>query len=335
MRPESVQVPEDQAITTYYIDLVGSCNLRCPSCPIGNSRGVDRPVGVMSEQLFKDIVQKIRRESPAVKLLWLFNWTEPVLHPRLPALIAIAREYGFRVCLSSNLNAGKHFDQVMAAEPCVWIVSLSGFTQDVYARGHTAGDIEVVKDNMRRLSELRKRYGNKTDVSVSYHCYNDNLGAEYENMRDFCASLDLACVPTLAYFYPLEKLFDYFDGSLSEEDQVLVNRLIVSPAEASKLALARPSEDCGLRSKMMSINCDGSVSLCCTVFDKKYAISESYLDVSLAELQARKYRHETCKACMSKGLHDAFAYHPVDQWRKQALNNLPGVKLPEGLLASD
>ena len=43
-------------ISTYYIDLVGSCNLRCPSCPIGNSRGVDRPVGVMSEQLFEDIV---------------------------------------------------------------------------------------------------------------------------------------------------------------------------------------------------------------------------------------------------------------------------------------
>ena len=322
-------------IATYYIDVVGSCNLRCPSCPIGNSRGVDRPVGVMSEDLFEQIVRKVRRESPSVKLLWLFNWTEPVLHPRLPALIAIAREHGFRVCLSSNLNAGKHFDQVMAAEPRLWIVSLSGFTQDVYARGHTKGDIEVVKANMRRLSELRKQYGDKTEVSISYHCYTDNLGEEYEQMRAYCESLDLACVPTLAYFYPLEKLFDYFDGTLTEEDRTLVERLIVSPDEASAMALANPSDDCGLRSKMMSINCDGSVSLCCTVFDKKYVIADNYLDVSLEDLQARKYAHETCAQCMSMGLHDSFTYAPVDQWRAKAQENLPGVVLPQGLLASE
>ncbi len=322
-------------ISTYYIDLVGSCNLRCPSCPIGNSRGVDRPVGVMSEQLFEDIVTKIRRESPAVDLLWLFNWTEPVLHPRLPTLIEIARQHGFRVCLSSNLNAGKNFDQVMAAEPALWIVSLSGFSQEVYELGHTKGEIDVVKDNMRLLSELRTRYGKKTDVSISYHCYNDNLGSEYDNMRDFCASLDLACVPTLAYFYPLEKLFDYFEGNLNPEDQALVDRLVVSPAEASSMALEDPSDDCGLRSSMMSINCDGSVSLCCTVFDRKYVIAESYLDVPLAELQTRKYQHDTCKSCMSRGLHDAFAYHPLPAWRERARDNLPGVVVPEELLKLD
>jgi hypothetical protein len=322
-------------ISTYYIDVVGSCNLRCPSCPIGNSRGTDRPVGIMSERMFEDIIMKVRRESPSVDLLWLFNWTEPVLHPRLPGLIEIAREHGFRVCLSSNLNAGKNFDQVMAAEPNLWIVSLSGFSQDIYSLGHTKGDIEVVKENMRRLSELRHRYGDKTDVSISYHCYNDNLGVEYDNMRAFCASLDLACVPTLAYFYPLEKLFDYFDGTLSVEDHALVDRLIVSPAEASEIALANPSEDCVLRSNMMSINCDGSVSLCCTVFDKKYGIADSYLEIPLAELQARKYRHETCKSCMSKGLHDAFTYQPLNEWRARAEGNLPGVTLPEGLLLQE
>ena len=331
----TLQTPNPPEISTYYIDVVGSCNLRCPSCPIGNSRGIDRPVGIMSERMFEDIVMKVRRESPSVDLLWLFNWTEPVLHPRLPALIEIAREHGFRVCLSSNLNAGKNFDQVMAAEPKLWIVSLSGFSQEIYSRGHTKGDIEVVKENMRLLSQLRHRYGDKTEVSISYHCYRDNLGTEYDNMREFCASLDLACVPTLAYFYPLEKLFDYFDGTLSEEDRALVDRLIVSPAEASEIALANASDDCVLRSKMMSINCDGSVSLCCTVFDKKYVIADSFLEVPLAQLQARKYSHETCGSCMSRGLHDAFAYHPETEWRARAEQNSPGVVLPKGLLLEE
>lgn len=254
------------------------------------------------------------------------------MHPRLPALIEIAHEHGFRVCLSSNLNAGMHFDEVMAAGPRLWIVSLSGFSQEVYARGHTRGDIEAVKTNMRRLSELRARYGQKTEVSISYHCYNDNLGDEYTQMREYCESLDLSCVPTLAYFYPLEKLFDYFEGTLSPADQTLVDRLIGSPSEASALGLSAASKDCVLRSDMMSINCDGSVALCCTVFDKKYTIAEAFLDVTLEDLQARKYQQDTCKKCMSMGLHDAFTYRPTAGWRKKAEENVSGSLLPDVLL---
>lgn len=286
----------------------------------------------MSPARFERIVRKIRRESPEVGLLWLFNWTEPVLHPKLPELIGIARDHGFRVCLSSNLNAGKRFDEVMAARPRLWIVSLSGFSQAVYARGHARGDIEVVKSNLQRLGELRRKYGGQTEVSVSYHCYRDNLDGEYQRMRRLCDALDIACVPTLAYFFPLEKLFDYFDGNLSPEDRALVGRLIVSPAEASRLALADPSPDCALRSRTMAINCDGSVSLCCTVFDRKYVIADDFLDVSLEELQARKYAHTTCAKCMSLGLHDSFNYHPQQAWRDAAADNLGATSLPENLL---
>ena len=285
----------------------------------------------MSAELFENIAKKIRSESPSVKLLWLFNWTEPVLHPRLPQLIAIAREHGFRVCLSSNLNAGKHFEDVMAATPRLWIVSLSGFSQEIYARGHERGDIETVKANMRHPSELRYRYGEKTEISVSYHCYNDNVD-EYSQMREYCDSLGLGCAPTLAFFYPLEKLFAYFEGTLTAQDQALVDRLIVSPREATEMALVNPSADCVLRSQAMAINCDGSVSLCCTVFDKKYQIAPSYLDASLTDLQARKYAHDTCNKCMSKGLHDSFSYSPIADWRARAEENMPGVVLPAELL---
>lgn len=323
------------SVETYYIDLVGSCNLKCPSCPIANSRGADRPVGVMSENMFTDIVRKIRRESPDVQQLWLFNWTEPVLHPRLPALIEIAREEGFRVCLSSNLNAGKDLEGVMAAAPLQWIVSLSGFTQDVYARGHTRGDIETVKANMERLAGYKAKHGVDTHLLVSYHCYNDNLGDEYEQMRAFSESLGFHITPTYAYFYPLEKLFDYFEAGLEGEDQALVDRLIVSPARASDMALAQPSPDCVLRSNMMTINCDGSVALCCAVFDKRYGIGERFVDVPLDELQARKYAHDTCKKCMGLGLHDAFAYHPAAGWRDAATEALPGADFPEGLFGGD
>jgi len=227
----------------------------------------------------------------------------------------------------------KNFEQVVAAQPKLWIVSLSGFNQNIYERGHQKGDIEAVKQNMRKLSELNAQYGNNIEISVSYHCYSDNMGEEYAAMKRFSEEIGIMCIPTIAFFYPLEKLFAYFDGTLTEDDQLLIDRLIVSPEQASKIALKTPSSDCNLRSTMMAINCDGSVSLCCTVFDKKYQIAEKFLDVSLEELQARKYSHETCKSCMGQGLHDSFSYTPVKEWRAQAQKNLsPGFELPEGLL---
>lgn len=38
----------------YFIDVVGGCNLRCPSCPVGNSPEADHSKGLMDVQLFKD-----------------------------------------------------------------------------------------------------------------------------------------------------------------------------------------------------------------------------------------------------------------------------------------
>src|SRR5262249_38854706 len=46
----------------FVIDIVGTCNLRCPTCPVGNSP--ERPKGFMDLALFERIIAKIRRESP-------------------------------------------------------------------------------------------------------------------------------------------------------------------------------------------------------------------------------------------------------------------------------
>ena len=49
---------------SYSVDIVGNCNLRCPSCPVGN---IDlkhtRPKGFILKELFYEIADKIARES--------------------------------------------------------------------------------------------------------------------------------------------------------------------------------------------------------------------------------------------------------------------------------
>src|SRR4029077_12200269 len=46
----------------FVIDIVVACNLRCPTCPVGNSP--ERPKGFMDLALFERIIAKIRQDSP-------------------------------------------------------------------------------------------------------------------------------------------------------------------------------------------------------------------------------------------------------------------------------
>ena len=53
----------------------------------------------------------------------------------------------------------------------------------------------------------------------------------------------------------------------------------------------------------MAINADGSVALCCAVFDNKYNIADNFLEISHADLQKLKYSHPLCEECMRHGVY--------------------------------
>ena len=97
------------------MDVSGACNLRCPSCPVGNI-GYVTPTGLIDLDLFRRIIAKASDEY-RIKNVSLFNWGEPLLHPKLSELIRIVKSYGHRCQLSSNLNLLRNIDEVLAARP--------------------------------------------------------------------------------------------------------------------------------------------------------------------------------------------------------------------------
>src|SRR3979411_1097275 len=62
----------------YFIDVVGSCNLRCPSCPGGNW-GPPAAKGTMDVDRFRRVIDKIVSWHDRSQHLWvdLYNWGEP------------------------------------------------------------------------------------------------------------------------------------------------------------------------------------------------------------------------------------------------------------------
>jgi MoaA/NifB/PqqE/SkfB family radical SAM enzyme len=109
----------------FVIDIVGTCNLSCPSCPVGNMGDVDRPTGLMELGLFRDIVKKIIDETPDPTAIHLYNWGEPFLDKELPELIKVVKESGLACALSTNLTTlDPNLRAVLKAKPDGILVSL-------------------------------------------------------------------------------------------------------------------------------------------------------------------------------------------------------------------
>lgn len=288
----------------YIIEVVGTCNLRCPSCPVGNLGDAGRPRGFMDVSMFEAIVEKISRETPSKAAnLWLFNWGEPLLHPEISRLIEIGRKAGFPVVLSSNLNHKHEFRDAIKAGPSDMIISASGFTQEVYRRTHKRGNIELVKENMRKLRGYMDEFNSPMSVRVAYHLYRHNL-VDANRMADYAKSLGIDFTPVVAFLQPIEKLVQAIEGRLEGEDRDIVDLMLDHPILSKILRREKLVNvtDCTLRTNMMTINHDGSVALCCGVYDSRNMLGANFLDLSHEQLQAKKYEHEFCKTCFTHGL---------------------------------
>ncbi len=295
----------------YAIDIVGTCNLKCPSCPVGNSDGGQRPKGTMALQVFEQIIEKILQESPSERPeVWLFNWGEPSLHPELPTMVSLLRQHRIRNMISTNLNYEKGVERLAEASADVIKISLSGFHPDTYSPSHAGGDIEHVKQNMLNLRQALDRADSQTDVWVGHHIYRHNFH-EQEEVSEFCEQLGFSWRPIQAFWQPIEELV-----RLKETRNItdpLYNDLLIDPVANADQVLTnrKKSYDCELRFNQTAINVDGTVALCCSIYNNENMLGLNFLDHSHAAIEKAKYNHGFCQTCRSNGFDYSISELPV------------------------
>jgi MoaA/NifB/PqqE/SkfB family radical SAM enzyme len=296
---------------TLYVDIVGGCNLRCPSCPVGNSSDKTTPHGVMAPELLDRICAKAAREfhKPTV---YLFNWAEPFLHPRLDEMIRAVHRHGLEVDLSSNLNISRNFEKVLAAGPRGLRVSMSGFEQENYGKTHKRGDIERVKANMAELADIKARLRSRTKLSVLFHRYLGNHEDEAK-MRAYAEGLGFEFSPVWAYFMPAEKFIALGQGGigsnrLTQDDRDVIARFALDPVEAIEIARTHKDKPCRLLERSLVLTHTGDVMLCCATYDTKQFSIGNYLDTSGEDIQQKREAHAYCGECAEQGGHVYFNY---------------------------
>lgn len=293
---------------TIIIDVIGGCNLKCPSCPNGYFKAKN-PGGMMDLETFKKILEKASREYPGA-IIALYNWTEPFLHPQIAEFIKTVHSFGFKSILSSNLNLLPFdLDEFSKAGLGSLTISLSGFSQKIYEIGHRGGNIETVKENMRKLSLALKKAGASTKITVYYHKYLYNL-EEIDLMKNFAESLGFAFGHDWAYFMPIEGIKDYLDDKLAQSEvDFIEKKLALDIRQAVEATKPFRKEPCLFPTSLLTIDWRGQIQLCCGLYDSgKFSIG-SYLDTASEIIEERLKKHPYCKECMKIGLHILISWH--------------------------
>ena len=291
----------------FYVDVFSYCNLRCPSCPVGNKTGhTDHlPRGLMSPALLGEILDKALSEC-VVSVIGLYNWTEPLLHPEIAALIRTVKDRGIPCVVSSNLNALRNPEELLASGLDALRISLSGFTQPVYVIGHRGGNIEIVKANMHRLAAAKAATGAATSINVFYHRYRYNE-CEIKPMSALSHKLGFGFESTLAYVMPVEKIIAMAQGQQSPEDRELLSNLVVPLDRALAVTSRTNKTSCSLLEDIITIDVAGNAMLCCGSSMERGNVIGSFLNLPLDEIQRRRRERTLCASCLQLGIPDYFA----------------------------
>jgi organic radical activating enzyme len=299
-RPGNGSTAMINRINQLYIDIVAACNLRCPSCIMGSVDWADSefPKGKMSLAMLEAILDKARAELP-VGRVHLYNWTEPMLHPELPELVRAVRSRGFECYLSSNLNRLTRPEDLMKAGVTNLRVSVSGFTNPVYKRGHKLGDIDIVKSNMKKISAARAAVGASTVFECHFHRYRYNR-TEMVDMQAFAQSLGFVFTSAPAVFGTVEQTIGIRKGEdcISEEQKSYISTLSLPHKPATDLTSQTPATNCALLDTILTIDVKGNVGLCCmTSLGSRFEFG-NFVGLPLEEIFATRNCQDICGECL-------------------------------------
>jgi MoaA/NifB/PqqE/SkfB family radical SAM enzyme len=292
----------------FEIDVSGICNLRCKTCPRGNSpkRSDDR---MMALATYKKVLDKLISENPLLSDVQLYSWGEPLLNPELPEIISYTSSKGIATAVSSNLSIRSDLEPVIKAGPTWFRVSISGADEKMYSTIHSNGKWNLVLENLKSLSKLRAAFAPDMFVEVNYHLYKHNLDGVTEIAR-LCRDLGFVFRTNFAFVDPLDLLMEYVRGKpLPEVAEEGRRQLLLDIDEAILISRTSPLPDCVSQNSFV-IHSDLSFRRCTHIYNlKENILAQNFLETPMEKILQSAADCELCKSCRQLGLHRFhFAY---------------------------
>jgi MoaA/NifB/PqqE/SkfB family radical SAM enzyme len=301
-----------------FLDIVDACNLTCPSCPRGYCKSSTSRQ--MTPEFAARIIEKAIKESD-VQEVGLVHWGEAFLSRRLIEIMDVIGSYGLPCILSTNLsmkNIDDYLEEVIKRKPACFKVSVSGFSQEIYQRGHRNGDIELVKKNLHTLRNLLDIYDADGSINayVAWHQYKDNE-KESEKMAEYLKPLRFPFNVSPAYYLPVENCIEFIDGKVDNAYyENVVRRLLIDPSvyPYKDIFHSMYNPYCYKQEQEIVVGIDGNVYVCGCSWKHKLG---NFLDLSLREIHQSRRIHPLCVQCKNRGIHLYYSLFKKIAWPKK------------------
>jgi MoaA/NifB/PqqE/SkfB family radical SAM enzyme len=162
-------------------DVNNVCNARCPFCP---QSAIAVSESFAPRHLAWEDFEKTIREAARypVELVRFTGDGEPLLHPRMTDMIALAVDLGLaKVNLTTNgsLIRGKRLEELVRNPPHVLDLSLDAARPETYAKYRVGLDFDVTVANVHAFLARRDPKRTKVVLSMIHHPGLDDEVAEF------------------------------------------------------------------------------------------------------------------------------------------------------------
>ncbi len=291
----------------YQVDISGTCNLKCISCPRGNFED-HRHGGYMTAEVYEKVLSKILKEDPYTGIITLYNWGEPLLNRYLPEIIKITNERGVHSAISTNLSLNKDFEEVVKSKPTWFRVSNSGWG-DNYELTHTGGDWELFKSNLYKLRDYKEKYLPDMLVEMFFHIYQHNR-SDFDKLQMLCDELGFTLRYRHAALAPLDNIAKIIDGEAIDPFSEQTRELqFLKVEEVIPLAQAEKHRECFYETHLW-ITWDLQIAQCMEWYKPGLNLVDTdYLSTPIQSIIAARQSSDFCHECKSKGIHRVYCVY--------------------------
>jgi len=290
-----------------YIEIGNVCNLHCPMCL---RQWYKRKEGLMSVNQILRIVE----QNPGLIGVGIGGWGEPLLHAKFPEILRMLTLKGIFTALDTNATlVNQHFLDVLE-EGVLLLKLVISVDSPTSGRIRDYPDFEAVRENIRKIAEIRKRKGYPRYLMLSCTVSRSNLN-EVEDVVRLAYETGIPSVGAhqVTAFNRRHLEGPYGPPSLEELNEAfrkartLAKKLGVSFSACYPLASSR----CNNPWTSMFIAWDGTVYPCCMYLKRPLG---NIFEQSLREIwNGREYvefrrsfregEEEFCKNCIEGNFH--------------------------------
>ncbi|MBI2462334.1 MAG: radical SAM protein [Candidatus Rokubacteria bacterium] len=146
-----------------WIESTSHCNLRCPYCPNKEIARADH--GFMDLDLYRRIIDQVADHVYDVNL---FHRGEPLIHPRLPEMVAYAKAKGLYTRIHTNVTLLNEKKSRALIESGLDFLSCSfdGYTAQMYEANRVGAKFDWALDHLKAFLRLKRELGARHPFTV-------------------------------------------------------------------------------------------------------------------------------------------------------------------------